>query len=92
MMPSASGGPGQFEAGQSLLDNAIRKLDAQPGECAVITATPAGIGAARATRLASIGYATTSERSHELTSAGASSTVPSLTDLTLRLRARPRPG
>lgn len=58
---------------------------------ALITATPAGVCAARATRLLSIGDATTSQRSQELASAGASTIVQSLADLTLRLRAWPRP-
>jgi myo-inositol-1(or 4)-monophosphatase len=60
-------------------------------DCALVTATAATFKEARQAGLATIGYATTPDARRELVSAGAGTVLPSLADLTLRLRARPLP-
>jgi beta-phosphoglucomutase-like phosphatase (HAD superfamily) len=83
--------PGHLQTGPYLIEEAIRALDARPASCAVITATAAGIHAARTTGTMSIGYATTLTTSEGLAAPRAACTISSLADLTLRLRARPLP-
>ena len=73
------------------LHEAISALEAEPSDCAAITAAAATVKDARNTGLATIGYATTPSARQQVTSAGADSLLPSLADLTLRLRARPLP-
>jgi myo-inositol-1(or 4)-monophosphatase len=75
-----------------LIGNAIHALRAAPVECAFITASPLGVETARSAGVRSIGYAATPGIGERLSAAGADCTVPSLADLTLRLRARPLPG
>jgi beta-phosphoglucomutase-like phosphatase (HAD superfamily) len=83
--------PGHLQTLPHLLEDAIHALDATPVDCALITATEEGIDTARGIGAQTIGYATTPATAERLTAAGAGTTIPSLADLTLRLRARPLP-
>ena len=74
-----------------LLKPPMGPLRATPAECAFITASPAGIEAAHAIGAQPIGYARTPGDREHLADAGVTCIVPSLADLTLRLRARPLP-
>ena len=74
-----------------LLRTTLTALDASSSDCAIITATAATIKDASDTGLATIGYTATPGAEQQLTAAGADSLLPSLADLTLRLRARPLP-
>jgi beta-phosphoglucomutase-like phosphatase (HAD superfamily) len=69
----------------------IRTAGTTPAKCALITASVTSVDAARNARAHSIGYATTAEAHELLATAGAECIVPSLADLTLRLRPRPMP-
>jgi myo-inositol-1(or 4)-monophosphatase len=83
--------PGHLQTMPHLLEDAIHALGATPAECALITATETGIDTARGIGAHTIGYATTPATAERLAAAGARTTIPSLADLTLRLRARPLP-
>jgi myo-inositol-1(or 4)-monophosphatase len=83
--------PGHLQTGPQLIEHTIRALDATPTDCALITTSAADIDTARKTGIHAIGYAATPGANHSLTAAGATCTVQSLADLTLRLRARPLP-
>ena len=74
-----------------LVEDAIGALERTPAECALITASPAGIDAASRLGAQPIGYARTPADREHLADAGATCIIPSLADLTLRLRARPLP-
>jgi len=74
-----------------LLRTTLTALDASSSDCAIITATAATIKDASDTGLATIGYTAVPGADQQLTAAGADSLLPSLADLTLRLRARPLP-
>jgi myo-inositol-1(or 4)-monophosphatase len=83
--------PGHLQTMPHLLEDAIHALGATPAGCALITATETGIETACGVGAHAIGYATTPATAECLTAAGAEATIPSLADLTLRLRARPLP-
>jgi myo-inositol-1(or 4)-monophosphatase len=83
--------PGHLQTVAHLLEDTIGALQATPGECALITASPASIDAAQGIGAHAVGYARTPADREHLTDAGATCTIPSLADLTLRLRARPLP-
>ena len=83
--------PGHLQTGPHLIEDTIQALGASPAECALITASAMGINIAQDAGTASIGYATDPGTSERLTDAGAECVIPSLADLTLRLRARPLP-
>jgi myo-inositol-1(or 4)-monophosphatase len=83
--------PGHLQTGPHLIEDTIRALGASPAECALITASATGINIAQNAGTNSIGYATDPDTSERLTDAGAECVIPSLADLTLRLRARPLP-
>jgi myo-inositol-1(or 4)-monophosphatase len=85
----ASFPPGHLQTFPHLLEDTIHALGATPDGCALITATEAGIDTAQGIGAHPIGYATTPAASERLTAAGAACVIPSLADLTLRLRARP---
>lgn len=89
----ASGGypPGHLQSMAHLVEDAIGTLSATPSECVLITASPVGIDAAHGIGAQAIGYARTPGDREHLAQAGATCTIPSLADLTLRLRARPLP-
>jgi beta-phosphoglucomutase-like phosphatase (HAD superfamily) len=74
-----------------LVEDAIGALEATPAECALITASAVGIDAAHGVGTQVIGYARTPHDREHLADAGATYIIPSLADLTLRLRARPLP-
>ena len=81
--------PGHLQTGPRLVEDTILALGASPAECALITASATGIEIAQNAGTKSIGYATEPSTSERLTDAGAGCVIPSLADLTLRLRARP---
>ena len=83
--------PGHLQPGPHLVEEIIRTLSASPAECALITASVTGIEIAQNVGTQSIGYATDPRTSERLAGAGAGCLLPSLADLTLRLRARPLP-
>jgi myo-inositol-1(or 4)-monophosphatase len=83
--------PGHLEPRHQVIANTIQALGAQPDRCALVTASADGIETARSTSTQLIGYAATPSNSDRLTAAGATCIIPSLADLTLRLRARPLP-
>jgi myo-inositol-1(or 4)-monophosphatase len=83
--------PGHLQTLAHLVEDAIGTLGATPAECTIITASPAGIDAAHGTGAQPIGYARTPSDREHLAQAGAACVIPSLADLTLRLRARPLP-
>jgi beta-phosphoglucomutase-like phosphatase (HAD superfamily) len=83
--------PGHLLPGLQLVEEVFRGLGAAPSECALISASATGIEAAERAGIASIGYATDPGTSERLVDAGAGCILPSLADLTLRLRARPLP-
>ena len=81
--------PGHLQTVAHLLEDAIGALQATPAECALITASATGIEAAHGVGAHIIGYARTPADREHLADAGAICPIPSLADLTLRLRARP---
>jgi myo-inositol-1(or 4)-monophosphatase len=83
--------PGHLQTLAHLVEDAIGELSATPAESALITASAAGIDAAHGVGAQVIGYARTPADREHLAQAGATCIIPSLADLTLRLRARPLP-
>lgn len=83
--------PGHLQTLPHLLEDVFQTYGTEPGACAVITVSPDSVSTVRIAGAEVIGYAATSEHAQKLASAGASCTVQSLADLTLRLRARPLP-
>jgi myo-inositol-1(or 4)-monophosphatase len=83
--------PGHLQTLAHLVEDAIGALATTPAECALITASQAGIDAALSVGTRPIGYARTPADREHLAAAGATCIIPSLADLTLRLRARPLP-
>ena len=83
--------PGHLQSVAHLVEDAIGMLSATPSECVLITASPIGIDAAHGVSAQAIGYAPTPADREHLAEAGATCIIPSLADLTLRLRARPLP-
>jgi myo-inositol-1(or 4)-monophosphatase len=81
--------PGHLQTHAHLIEDAIRELSAVPADCAFITASPAGLKAARTLGIHPIGYAASPSDREHLADTGADCIIPSLADLTLRLRARP---
>jgi myo-inositol-1(or 4)-monophosphatase len=73
------------------LRTTLTALEASPSECAIITAHGVTIEDASDVGLATIGYTATPRADRLFTEAGADCLLPSLADLTLRLRARPLP-
>jgi myo-inositol-1(or 4)-monophosphatase len=83
--------PGHLRTHAHLLEEAVQAMHTAPATCALITASPAGTEAAHAAGVHPIGYAAPPSNREHLTDAGAACIIPSLADLTLRLRARPLP-
>jgi myo-inositol-1(or 4)-monophosphatase len=83
--------PGHLQTLAHLVEDTIGALGTAPPECALITASLAGIDAAHSVGAHVIGYARTPADREHLAQAGAACVIPSLADLTLRLRARPLP-
>ena len=80
--------PGHLQTVAHLVEDAVGALKATPRQCAFITASPAGIDGAHAVGVQVIGYARTPYDREHLARAGATCIIPSLADLTLRLRAK----
>jgi beta-phosphoglucomutase-like phosphatase (HAD superfamily) len=74
-----------------VVESALSALEATPAECALITASSRGIETAFAVGAQPIGYARTPADRERLADTGATCIIPSLADLTLRLRAKPLP-
>lgn len=72
-----------------LLKRAFTTIGITPAECTLITASAEAIRDAASTGVNTIGYTRAPGDRERLTAAGASATIGSLADLTLRLRARP---
>lgn len=83
--------PGHLQTAVHLIEDTIHALGVKPAECALIMASANAIEAAHNAGTQSIGYAATPAESQHLTAARAGALVPSLADLTLRLRERPPP-
>ena len=83
--------PGHLQTVAHLVEDSIGALGATPAECTLITASPVGIDAAHGLGAQIIGYARMPADREHLADAGAACIIPSLADLTLRLRARPLP-
>ncbi len=83
--------PGHLQTLTHLVEDTIGALATTPAECAFITASPPGIEAGHGVGTHVIGYARTPADREHLAEAGATCIIPSLADLTLRLRARPLP-
>jgi myo-inositol-1(or 4)-monophosphatase len=83
--------PGHLETQHHAAIGAIQALGAQPENCVLVTTSVGGVESARSLDAQLIGYATTPSIGDRLTTAGAGCVIPSLADLTLRLRARPSP-
>ncbi len=81
--------PARERLDDGLLAGGLRGLDIRPDSCALITATPSAVERARGGGLQSIGYASAPALGQRLADSGAEAVMPSLADLTLRLRARP---
>jgi myo-inositol-1(or 4)-monophosphatase len=71
-----------------LLKRAFTALEASPTECTLITASADAIRDATSAGANTIGYTRAPGDRERLTAAGANTTIGSLADLTLRLRAR----
>lgn len=74
-----------------LITQAVTRLEAEATACAIMTTSPAAIDAGRLAGVATIGYANEPGRHERLTAAGADAVVASLSNVTLRVRARPLP-
>jgi len=74
-----------------LIERATEQLKATPDTCALICTTVEAIRDTEPSGAYRIAYARTFEDRDALESAGASATIMSLADLSLRLRARPLP-
>jgi len=81
--------PGRLQPDGNLIGQAVAALGGHPEQCALITASVTQIKIARGLGIRCIGYAHSSAYVQDLRLAGAECVVPSLADLTLRLRARP---
>jgi beta-phosphoglucomutase-like phosphatase (HAD superfamily) len=69
------------------IGDAVSTLEAPPADCLLITSSPADIKAAQTAGLPSIGYARTPDDAAHLVNAGASSSVYSMANIALGLRA-----
>jgi myo-inositol-1(or 4)-monophosphatase len=81
----------QFHPDAPPIEQTLSALGAEPSTCALVTASAARIQAASHAGLHTIGYATAPGMPDALTTAGAHTTITSLADLVLVLRARPLP-
>ncbi len=83
--------PSPLASKADLIESALTRLDTVPTACALVTASPTTLEAARLAGTHTIGYTHASGNYEALAAAGADALVPSLADLVLRLRARPLP-
>jgi beta-phosphoglucomutase-like phosphatase (HAD superfamily) len=81
----------QFTVVTVPISEALTALRASPGDCALITSSPAEIKIAQAIGALSIGYARTRDDATRLVDVEATSLVYSLAELCLSLRAHPLP-
>jgi myo-inositol-1(or 4)-monophosphatase len=82
---------GHLSPWPELLAATTTALAPEPAACALISACPDAIDAARQLGIPSIGYASSPASRQRLTVVGPTCSIVSLADLTLRLRARPLP-
>lgn len=79
--------PALLKPSPHLITQAIRALNAEPGECTLVGDSVTDIEGARLANVQSIGYANKPGKRERLGSAGADAIINSLADLALRLRA-----
>jgi phosphoglycolate phosphatase len=79
--------PALLKPSPHLIIQAVRALNAEPGECGLVGDSVTDIQAARFASVQSIGYANQPGNRERLTAAGAGATINSLADLALTLRA-----
>jgi phosphoglycolate phosphatase len=80
--------PALLKPSPHLITQAIRALNAEPGECALVGDSVTDVQGARLASVQSIGYANKPGKREPLTAAGAGAVINSLADLALKLRAR----
>jgi phosphoglycolate phosphatase len=83
--------PALLKPSSHLIDQAIRQLEARPGQCALVGDSVTDIEAGQQASVTTIGYANKPGKHQRLTDAGATAVITSLADLVLPLRARPLP-
>jgi myo-inositol-1(or 4)-monophosphatase len=81
--------PGHLQTTKHLIEDALHALGTTAADSALITTSTTGIDTAHSTGIQSVGYAMTPADAESLAAAGAGCVIPSLADVTLRLRARP---
>jgi beta-phosphoglucomutase-like phosphatase (HAD superfamily) len=74
-----------------LIERAVAELHTDPALCAFVCTTADAVSQTEVSGVYRIGYARSALDRQTLSSAGASATIMSLADLTLRLRAQPLP-
>jgi phosphoglycolate phosphatase len=80
--------PAFLKPSPHLITQAVRALNAEPGECTLVGDSVTDIQAAHLASVHSIGYANQPGKRQRLTGARADAIIDSLADLALRLRAR----
>ena len=80
--------PGLLKPSPHLITQAVRALNAEPGECTLVGDSVTDIEAARLANVQSIGYANKPGKRERLAIAGAGAIINSLADLALKIRAR----
>lgn len=84
-------GPAPRGTTRYLITQALTRLDANADECTIVSSSPERIDAAHVAEVATIGYANEPGEHERLTAADTDAVVASLSELTLRLRARSLP-
>jgi len=79
--------PALLKPSPHLITQAVRALNGEPDECALVGDSVTDIEGARLARVQSIGYANQPGKREHLTTAGAGAIINSLADLALTLRA-----
>jgi phosphoglycolate phosphatase len=79
--------PALLKPSPHLITQAVQALDAEPGECTLVGDSVTDIQGARLASVQSIGYANKTGKRERLAAAGAGTTINSLADLALKIRA-----
>jgi len=80
--------PALLKPSPHLITQAVRALNAEPGECTLVGDSVTDVQGAHLASVQSIGYANKPGKRERLTAAGAGAIINSLADLALSLRAR----
>jgi phosphoglycolate phosphatase-like HAD superfamily hydrolase len=83
-----SSDPALLKPSQYLIDLAVSKLAAEPGECALVGDSTTDIQAGHLAGVSTIGYANRPRKRERLSQTGATAVIESLADLVLPLRTR----